>query len=159
MDRLTNLHCNVLVAFRFTKNIIHFIINIPQGWRGPFSGSRDLFSASSWSPWGRHRCLVLPVASWREVSFKITISTTTTTIVIINSPPVPKHHIGQVEFIEHHPSHPALPRHDQVQNCQHLETLQIKICQPLFMITSSTDCGWSKGLAPFYNETLLTLEG
>ena len=29
-----------------------------------------------------------------------------------------------------------------VQNCQHLETLRIKICQPIFMITSSTICGW-----------------
>ena len=36
--------------------------------------------------------------------------------------PVCKHDIGQVELIEHHPAHPALPWHDHVQHGEHLET-------------------------------------
>ena len=113
MDRLTNaLQCFGSI-YIYKKNIIHIIINIPEGWRGPFSGSRDLFLTSSWSPWGRHRCLVLPVASWGEFIFKISISTTN--IVIINLPPVCKHHIGQVELVEHHHHH----HHHQQQQQRH----------------------------------------
>ena len=42
--------------------------------------------------------------------------------------PVSKHDIGQVELVEHPPTHPALPRHDHVQHCKHLKTIKWKDC-------------------------------